>query len=257
MQKGGKLPVLVRGYCGTCHKEFGAANPDYFGYRIECGEGHLAQIIAAGETSSWWLRQEARLLRWQTQYSPFAVIRKIFNHISAGHFILICFIVLALALVLEDIGLTARPLTVSRFAFGTLIVWRFADLFLSNTSINFTTRFFQSPLRSVVFSVAAYLQLALCYAYFYSVLHTFEIIGIKDNVPFSTDEAVYYSFGTILTVGYGSLAPATKLGKAIVISELLAGLYFVVIIIAQVASLNSQSKAENGVFSWGELKSNE
>jgi hypothetical protein len=250
----GHLPFEVRGYCGTCGKEFGAAKPSCYGYRVRCADGHLAQVIADGPTASWWLRREAWLLRWQATYSPFPLLRNVFRSLDAGAYLVAYFGVLVLALLLEGIALPPLYRSVTDGAFGLLIIWRFIDIFLSNTSINFTTRFPQSPLRSVALSVAAYLQIVLCYAYFYCVLHDIGQMECAGSRVDLVGEAVYYSFGTITTIGRGELVPAGYFGKLFVISELLAGLYFVVIIIAQVSSWSALSKVELGTFPWGELQ---
>jgi len=94
----------------------------------------------------------------------------------------------------------------------------------------------------------------LCYGYFYSVLNDFGTVGPKENQTFSVIEAVYYAFGTIATVGYGSLEPKNPVGQMVVASELMLGLYFVVIILAQVGTWNNQSKVELGSLPWDDLK---
>lgn len=259
METTGHLPFRVRGYCGTCGKEFGPARPSCFGYRIKCDDGHLAQVIAAGRTAAWWLRREAWLLKWQTFYSPFAVVRRFWPSLEAGTFILIFFGVLFSALASEAASPEPCMRWLWRGTIGFILVWRFVDLFLSNSSITFTTRFPQSPLRSVVFSLAAYLQVVLCYSYFYCVLSDPKIGGItlpepSDKIFNLVQEAVYYSFGTIATVGYGALEPDGLLGKVFVSSELVAGLYFVVIILAQVSAWSSHSKVELGRFPWEGLQ---
>ena len=134
------------------------------------------------------------------------------------------------------------------------MLWRFIDIFLSNTSITFTSRFAANPLRSVVFSLATYLQIVLCYAYIYCVLVDFDVIVPKPMETFSVMETLYFSFGTIATVGYGLVEARGALGEMVVASELVLGLYFVVIILAQVAAWSGQSKVELGRFSWDDLK---
>jgi hypothetical protein len=134
------------------------------------------------------------------------------------------------------------------------LAWRFVDIFFSNTSITFTSRFPANPLRSVIFSFTAFVQIVLCYGYFYCLLDALGAVGPKENQTFFVVEAVYYSFGTIATVGYGSLEPKNPLGQLIVASELVLGLYFVVIILAQVGAWTNQSKVELGRWPWDALK---
>lgn len=255
----GQLPYRVRGYCGTCGKEFGEAASDRLGFRIKCDDDHLAQVIAEGEIAATWLRVEARLLKWQIS-SPFAKLWRSWPKLPIGTHFVLSSALIVLVLVLESIGLPAWALWLTRISFGTAVGLRFVDIFLTNTSITFTSRFAVSPLRSVFFSLLSYVQIVACYGYFYCVLADPVLNCIRrksdQDVPQSVIgvEAVFYSFGTIATVGYGGLEPVNPFGKAVVASELVAGLYFVVIILAQVSAWSSHSKVEEGRISWTELK---
>ena len=263
----GKLPYEACGYCATCGKDFGPAKAEFLGRRIECANPeHLAQVISTGEPAAWWLRREECLLRWQKCYSPFGVMKCIQMFINrhcfrerpsklpqAGSYLAISFLLILAALFLET-ELLEHPTWWAKLAIGILLIWRFADIFLSGTSITFTSRLPANPLRSVVFSLAAFVQIVLCYAYFYCILHAFGAIGPEKEHVFSVMEAVYYSFGTIATVGYGFLEPKNWFGQVVIASELVFGLYYIVIIIAQVATWTSQSRVELGSFPWDDLK---
>jgi len=265
-----KLPYSVRGYCATCGKEFGTAKKEFLGRRIDCTDpDHLAQVISADSPAEWWLRREEWLLRWQTGRgrrflcSPFPLLRRLQRYLSlklrkkepakpipAGTFLLLSFALIVLALITEAI-FCAQWI---RWTIGLFVLWRFIDIFFSNTSITFTSRLPASPLRSVVFSFLTYVQIVLCYSFFYCVLFDFDVVGGKENNSFSVIESVYFSFGTIATVGYGMVEPKNLLGKLFVASELVLGLYFAVIILAQVAAWTNQSKVELGRFPWNDLK---
>jgi hypothetical protein len=263
----GKLPYKVHGYCATCGKDFGRAKAEFLGHRIECANReHLARVISIEDRAAWWLRLEECLLRWQLCYSPFGVMRCIQNFINqycckerptklpqAGFYLVISFLVILGALFLES-ELFKSQILLLKLAFGILTIWRFADIFFSGTSITFTSRSPANPLRSVIFSLVAFVQIVLCYAYFYCILYTVGAIGAVKEHVFSVMEAVYFSFGTIATVGYGFLEPKNWFGQVIIASELVCGLYFVVIILAQVATWNSQSRVELGTFPWDDLK---
>jgi hypothetical protein len=270
MDEIGKLPYSVHGYCATCGKDFGTAKREFLGRRIDCTDpDHLAQVISADGPAGWWLRREEWLLKWQTGRdrrvlcSPFALLRRLQRYLSlklsktepakpiqAGTFLLAAFGLIALALIAEAIDCAWWV----RWTVGLLLLWRFIDIFFSNTSITFTSRLPASPLRSVVFSFLTYVQIVLCYSYFYCVLFDFGAVGPKENNAFSVMESVYFSFGTIATVGYGMVEPKNLLGKLFVASELVLGLYFAVIILAQVAAWTNQSKVELGRFPWNDLK---
>ncbi|MGO8731404.1 MAG: ion channel [Terriglobia bacterium] len=268
MEEIGSLSYEVIGYCATCGKEFGRARKDTLGRRIRCAENcELAQVILADKSAKWWLRREEWLLKWQKYWSPFPILRCVHNRLTklfrrrepkeplpAGHFLLVSFVLIVIALILEGRFPQSWTGWAARSTFGLLLFWRLIDIFFSNTSITFTSRVPASPLRSVVFSFVAFVQIVLCFGYFYSFFAELGVIGPKESHTFSVMEAVYYSFGTIATVGYGSLEPKHCVGQLLVASELVLGLYFIVIILAQVSAWALQSKVELGTFSWDELK---
>lgn len=268
MDKIGELPYSVRGYCATCGRNFGNAKKGSLGRRIRCDNpSHLAQVISADESAEWWLRREEWLLAWQNSRSPFPILRCLQRKLcqkfcgkepekplQAGRFLLVCFGVFVLAFVLEAQFVPSWVQLAGRLTLGPLLLWRFVDIFFSNTSITFTSRFPANPLRSVVLSLAAFVQIVLSYAYLFCVLEDFGVIGPKASRPSSVIDAVYFSFGTIATVGYGSLEPKNPVGQLVVASELVLGLYFVVIILAQVGAWTNQSKVELGSLAWDDLK---
>jgi hypothetical protein len=96
----------------------------------------------------------------------------------------------------------------------------------------------------VVFTLAAYLQIILTYAYFYAV-------GGKAWFPKyeALRDAIYFSFCSILTIGYGKLEPTELIPRGVVISELLLGLFFIVVIVGQVVAWATQTDNSRGEFS--------
>jgi hypothetical protein len=99
-------------------------------------------------------------------------------------------------------------------------------------------------LRSVVLTVAGYVQIILIYAYLYAA------IG-KSWFPEyeAVLQAVYFSFGTIFTVGYGNLNPKDLMPCFVVASELLVGLFFIVTVLGQIVAWANQPNYSRGEFS--------
>jgi hypothetical protein len=300
----GKLPYKTIGYCGTCKKEFGEANPDYLGCRIECRPKDLARVIFNDDVAKWWLRIEAFLWKWQIQYSPFAIFRLIAQWMNnkwrdctkyyvkrmkspcitrfflwfdtkftaskwpalfcynkpfqAGHYLSLNFFIIIIALFVEGhnrpICLTLECIiySVVESILVLLLIWRAFDILITNTSITFTSRTPVNPLRSVVFTILAFIQIVLIYAYVYGALCDMNFMKSKAGCR-SIMDAIYFSFGTIATVGYGKLIPLHPIGQLFIISELLYGLFFVVIILAQVGSWASISKVEMGSYQWDDI----
>jgi hypothetical protein len=65
----------------------------------------------------------------------------------------------------------------------------------------------------------------------------------------AVSQAIYFSFGTVLTVGYGDLKPPGIVARGVVISKLILGLFFVVIVVGQVVAWATQTDPPRGEFS--------
>lgn len=88
-------------------------------------------------------------------------------------------------------------------------------------------------IREVVASLDAYIQIAMLFAFVYGA------VASATTESFFTDgrtgqigDFVYFSVVTITTLGYGDLAPATNVGRSLVILETLLGQILVVVLVA-------------------------
>jgi len=195
----------------------------------------------------------------EERFSPFPYLRKLWRHAGAGLFIVISTVSLLLAVKLWEYcepvpcfkGVSLRAVLIG------LVLWRFVDIFVTNVSITFTTRFPANPIRSVVYSVASYVQIAIAFAFFYAVLGEghFRPVGDPNLVPgVGFVSVLFYSFTTIATIGYGGLEPTTTMARFVVISELVSGLFFVAIILATVTGWSRDSRKEEGEYRLGQLQ---
>ncbi len=95
--------------------------------------------------------------------------------------------------------------------------------------------------RTVLGSVAAYLQIAVAYAATFSALAAW-----SDTPPFGQVEPssayTYVSLTSISTLGIGDLVPATELARLLVASEALIGQVFLVTVVAIVVSSFAESR---------------
>ncbi len=257
-----RLPMDAILFCADCEHEFGKAKNHALGFYFICpaekdkNTPHLARVILDQRAARAWLLWERRLLAFQTKWSPFGALRrlKFLCNMQAGPYVIASTFLLCLALpawewLMLVPGLSGCILRVILFG---LVCWRFVDLFVTNVSITFTSRFAANPVRSVVYSFAGYIQVALSFALVYVILGHPHFV--KDADPIS---AVFFSFATIATVGYGDLMPVTTLARLVVAGELVLGLFFVAIIIAQVAGWTSSSRREEGEYPIEKLRSDE
>lgn len=95
--------------------------------------------------------------------------------------------------------------------------------------------------RTVLGSVAAYLQIALAYAAIFSA-----VAAWSDTPPFGevqpSSAYTYVSLTSISTLGIGDLVPATELARLLVASEAVIGQVFLVTVVAIVVSTFAQTR---------------
>jgi hypothetical protein len=147
-------------------------------------------------------------------------------------------IVLAVTAVLPWLS-PARHLIVSCLAWAVCI-FLIADILLSHTSIAFISRFPAHPIRSVVFALVSLFTVAVSFAALYLTRST------DFSVPLTLVRAIYFSVVTMTTLGFGDIYPLcdATLVQLLVIAELLVGIYFVVVLLAVVASWANQRPAD-------------
>ncbi|MGB7818825.1 MAG: potassium channel family protein [Ornithinibacter sp.] len=99
--------------------------------------------------------------------------------------------------------------------------------------------------RTVLGSVAAYLQIALAYAATFSA-----VAAWSDTPPFGEPQPssayTYVSLTSISTLGVGDLVPATELARLLVSSEAIIGQVFLVTVVAIVVSSFAEARRRGG-----------
>ena len=91
---------------------------------------------------------------------------------------------------------------------------------------------------------AAYVQVGLFFSF------VFRAVAVMATEPFfasgtapSGGDFLYFSIVTITTLGYGDFAPATDLGRSLVMIETLLGQVFLVVLVARVVSQANPTRA--------------
>lgn len=97
-------------------------------------------------------------------------------------------------------------------------------------------------------SISAYLLLGLLWAFGYSVaaaidpgafvFNTADANGAKGSVMDGFN-AFYFSFVTLSTVGFGDITPASPVARMLAVTEAIAGLLYVAVLIARLVALYS------------------
>lgn len=176
-----------------------------------------------GNPNRLWLPVNRFLLRYQTRYSP-ARWKNSWWHLfekREGLYSTVRFVVLVVLL-------SAPKTNVSNLFIGLVAIGIVADIVLIHTSIVFLTRNPLNALRSVMLTVFSFVQLVLAFGVFYTLMKDcFEpVLG--------TWSAVYFSFVTVTTLGFGDIVPSDHgwIAQVTIVAELLTGLFFLVVLLA-------------------------
>lgn len=116
--------------------------------------------------------------------------------------------------------------------FGTLFVA--AALGVAATAL--LRRIFEQPtfrVREVLAALSAYLEFTMVFAFAYmAVARATDAEFFTNGIEGQMGEFAYFSVVTITTLGYGDLAPATDIGRSLVMIETLFGQIFLVVLVA-------------------------
>ncbi len=94
-------------------------------------------------------------------------------------------------------------------------------------------------------AIADYLMLGLLWSFAYQLVAQilpdsfyFTLGSAPRHVP-TGFEAFYFSFATLMTVGYGDIIPASNFSRMLAITESIAGVFYVTILVARLVAIYS------------------
>ena len=136
----------------------------------------------------------------------------------------------------------ARPITAwlghPRLSEVTLSAWTFIGLFAAAAALRFAMRGTKVDAEHLFAALSAYLLAGLYFGLLYWALeriHPGSIVATN----FSRTGAIYYSFVTLATIGYGDIVPRTDVARALAIVEGVGGQLFLAVLVARLLSLYS------------------
>jgi hypothetical protein len=113
---------------------------------------------------------------------------------------------------------------------------------------------YKSPalIRSLLNTIWHYLEIAIAFSVFYLACTYF--LGDKfaadsscSNIETGFWNAIYYSFVTIATIGFGDFSPQTQIGRILVIGESITGLFLLVIVLQRSMSAGPEKSFEEAL----------
>lgn len=120
-----------------------------------------------------------------------------------------------------------------RISIALIAAYLIADMFMLPTSIAFGGVVDMRPLRALVLVFINYLSISMAYGVLYVTL-----CRNSFNVPPDLIDLAYFSICTMTTLGTGDIVPArhANLLKLLLASEVLAGLYYLAVLVGMIIS---------------------
>ena len=125
----------------------------------------------------------------------------------------------------------------------TLGFWTLIGFIAAAIALRFAMRASEIDSEHLYAALSAYLLAGIFFGLFYWVLEqlhqgTFALTG-----DFSRMSAIYFSFVTLATLGYGDIAPRTDVARGFAIVEGVGGQLFLAVLVARLVSLYSREKS--------------
>jgi hypothetical protein len=147
--------------------------------------------------------------------------------------------------VLMIVAWLARPLTDwlghRVLSAMTLGIWTLIGLFAAVAALRFAMHATKVDAEHLYAALSAYLLAGTCFGLFYWVLEQIKSGTFAFPGEFSQTSAIYFSFVTLATLGYGDIAPRTDVARGLAVVEGVGGQLFLAILVARLVSLYSQS----------------
>jgi voltage-gated potassium channel Kch len=122
--------------------------------------------------------------------------------------------------------------------------WTIIGLFAAAGALRFAMRATQIDAEHLYAALSAYLLAGVFFGLFYWVLE--QIWAGNFTVPgdFSRASAIYFSFVTLATLGYGDIVPRTDVARGLAVVEGVGGQLFLAVLIARLVSLYARGEPE-------------
>jgi hypothetical protein len=126
-------------------------------------------------------------------------------------------------------------LTLSEVA---LSVWTFIGFVAAVAALRFAMRGAKVDAEHLFAALSAYLLAGLYFGLLYWALEQIHPGSVVAS-DFSRTGAIYYSFVTLATIGYGDIVPRTDVARGLAIVEGVGGQLFLAVLVARILSLYS------------------
>jgi Ion channel len=127
----------------------------------------------------------------------------------------------------------------------TFGIWTLIGLIAAAAALRYAFRARTIDAEHVYAALSAYLLAGLYFGLLYWVLEQLGLGAFATSGNFSRTTAIYFSFVTLATLGYGDITPHTDIARSVAILEAVGGQLFLAVLVARLVSLYTmQTKKE-------------
>ena len=136
-----------------------------------------------------------------------------------------------------------------RLTVASLLVWVVIAVLAAAQALRVAMRARRVDAEHVYAALSAYLLAGVFCGVLYRVIESawpgsFATAGT--TATFSIENAIYFSFVTLATLGYGDIVPRTEVARGIAIVEAVAGQLYLAVLIARLVSLYTYKTSREG-----------
>lgn len=140
----------------------------------------------------------------------------------------------------------ARPLALwlnqKTLSVITIGIWTLIGLFAAAVALRYAFRARSVDAEHVYAALSAYLLAGLYFGLLYWVVEQLQSGSFATSGNFSRITAIYFSFVTLATLGYGDIVPRTDVTRSLAVVEAVGGQLFLAVLVARLVSLYSTRK---------------
>lgn len=124
----------------------------------------------------------------------------------------------------------------------TMAIWIVIGLLATAAALRFAMRATAVDAEHLYAALSAYLMAGIYFGLFYLVLEQTRPGTFAAPNHFSQTTAIYFSFVTLATLGYGDVVPRGDIARGIAILEGIGGQLFLAVLVARLVSLYSKPR---------------
>jgi len=142
-----------------------------------------------------------------------------------------------------------RPLTVwlhhQVLSAITLLIWTLVGLLAAAAALRYAMRATKVDSEHLYAALNAYLLAGIYFGLLYWFLGDISPTAFTATSAFSRTSAIYFSFVTLATLGYGDIAPRSEIARGLAIVEGVGGQLFLAVLVARLVSLYSTQEKQS------------